>query len=437
MKKSNDLKQERNTLVTQQNELINTVEARTESPNFTEDEQRTFDENDGKIKALDAQIRTAEAVEDAKKRAAESAGAGTSFGKGEEREMDKNMKRYSLHKAVRSQIGHKLDGVELEMHEEMSKRAKDSGVAISGLAVPTALPAATRADGHTVTQDSGAYGANLVDTDLRQPIEFLRPKPIVQSMGAQYFSGLTGNVAFPVNNGGIAAAWEGEIDQTAKTKNAYGKATMSPNRLASTVIVSLQNLLQSSIDLERYTIAEINAVIANALDVAAINGSGSGQPLGILNASGTNAVVGGTTGAAPTWAHIVDMETKVFVENANSAKMSYLINPATKGFLKQTKHSSGDLNYLMAMDNTINGYNVGISNHVPSDLVKSTTDPVSAGIFGDFSQLIIGQWGFYDLDVFKDAQVGNVNITVNSFFDVLVRQAKAFSVIKDWDLDPA
>lgn len=436
MKTSNDLKQERHSLVTAQNDLINSVEARSENPNFTEDEQRTFDDNDTKIKALDAQIKRAEAVEDAKKRAAASAGAGTSLGKGEEREMDKAMKRYSLHKAVRSQLGkgHALDGVELEMHQEMVKRAKDSGVAISGLAVPTAIPTEKRADGQTVTQDSGNYGANLVSEDLQQPIEFLRPMPVIQSLGAQYFSGLSGNVAFPTNDGGIAAAWEGEIDATAKTKNAYGKKTMAPNRLASTVIVSLQNLLQSNIDLERYTINEINAVIANALDVAAINGTGSGQPTGILNASGTNSVVGGTDGAAPTWAHVVDMETKVHIANANAARMAYLINPGTKGKLKTTKHEAGDLGYLMATDNTINGYPVSVSNHVPADLTKGATDPVSAAIFGDFSQLIIGQWGFYDLDVFKDAQVGNVNITVNSFFDVLVRQPKAFSVIKDWDL---
>jgi HK97 family phage major capsid protein len=434
MKTSNDLKQERNKLVTAQNELTDLATA--ENREFTPEESKEVKARHEQIRALDGQIEIAEAAENAKKRAASAAPATTTLVDGEKREMDKSMKRYSLHKAVRSQLGkgHALDGIELEMHQEMTSRAKDSGIAISGLAVPTILPAAKRADGQTVTQDSGAYGANLVSEDLQQPIEFLRPMPVLQTLGAQYFSGLSGNVAFPTNDGGIAAAWEGEIDATAKTKNAYGKKTMSPNRLASTVIVSLQNLMQSNIDLERYTIDEINAVIANALDVAGINGTGTGQPEGILNATGTNSVVGGTNGAAPTWDHIIDMETGVFVANANAAQMAYLINPGTKGKLKKTKHSAGDLNYLMAMDNSINGYPTAVSNHVPANLTKGTADPVSAAIFGDFSQLIIGQWGFYDLDVFKDAQVGNVNITVNSFFDVLVRQPKAFSVVKDWDL---
>lgn len=431
MKKSNELKQERNELVNAQNALIE--KAKTENREFSAEEATAFDTRDAQIKTLDVSITRAEAAEDAQKRAA-SAAAGQSLGNGQEKEMNKVMKRYSLHKALRSKVQNTvLDGLEAEMHQEMNQRAKEAGVAIGGLAVPTMLPIQNRADGQTVTADSGAYGANLVGEDLQNPIEFLRPQPVLASLGAQYFTNLTGNVAFPTNDGGVAAAWEGEIDATAKTKNAYGKKTMSPNRLASTVIVSLQNLLQSSIDLERYTINEINAVIANALDTAGINGTGSGQPTGILNASGTNSVVGGTNGAVPTWAHIVDMESAVFIENANSARMNYLINPGTRGKLKQTVHAANASNYLMGTDNMINGYSVGVSTLVPSTLTKGTASGVcQAGIFGDFSQLIIGQWGFYDLDVFKDAQVGNVNITVNSFFDVLVRQPKAFTVVKDW-----
>jgi len=214
----------------------------------------------------------------------------------------------------------------------------------------------------------------------------------VQGLGATYMSGLSGNVAFPTNDGGIAAAWEGEIDATAKTKTAYGKKTMSPNRLASTVIVSLQNLLQSSVDLERYTIAEINSVIANALDKAAINGSGSGnQPTGILNTSGINVTTGATNGLAPSWAEIVQMETDTFVANANSARMFYLLSPGTRGKLKTTAHTANDAYYLMGTDNSVNGYPVATSYLVPTNLTKCSGTDLLASLFGDWSQLVIGQ----------------------------------------------
>jgi len=242
----------------------------------------------------------------------------------------------------------------------------------------------------------------------------------------------------PTNDGGITGAWEGEVATTAASKNAYGSKSMSPNRYGVRALLSLQNIIQSSFSLETMTLEDIRAVLANAIDLAAINGSGaSSQPEGILNATGTNAVVGGANGAAPTWAHIVNMETGIYSNNAEAQNMAYLINPATKGKLKQTKHSAGDLNYLMSGDNMINGYKVGVSNHVPGDLTKgSLTGAANAGIFGDFKQLLIGQWGFLDLSVDDKSlkNQGYVAIDVNTFVDVLVRQPKAFSVIKDWDL---
>jgi hypothetical protein len=39
----------------------------------------------------------------------------------------------------------------------------------------------TRADGQTVTQDGGAFGGNTVATELRGPIDYLRPMPVVEN----------------------------------------------------------------------------------------------------------------------------------------------------------------------------------------------------------------------------------------------------------------
>ena len=434
MKTSKQLKEERASLITEQDALVKTAKA--ETRDFNETEETRFDDLQTKIDAFDTQIARSIKVEEAEARAASV--AGTPVVDTEQRERENLKKRYSIHKVIRTQMGMEaLDGVELEMHQETVKRAKESGQAITGVGVPTDF-AEQRADGATVTQDSGANGANLVDTQLQNPIEFLRPKPIVESLGARFLTGLTGDLKFPTNDGGITGAWEGEVATTAASKNAYGSKSMSPNRYGVRALLSLQNIIQSSFSLETMTLEDIRAVLANAIDLAAINGSGaSSQPEGILNATGTNAVVGGANGAAPTWAHIVNMETGIYSNNAEAQNMAYLINPATKGKLKQTKHSAGDLNYLMSGDNMINGYKVGVSNHVPGDLTKgSLTGAANAGIFGDFKQLLIGQWGFLDLSVDDKSlkNQGYVAIDVNTFVDVLVRQPKAFSVIKDWDL---
>lgn len=438
MKKLAELRQERAAKVNAQKEMLD--KRRNENREFTQEEATRFEGLDTEINQLDEQIKRAQAYEAAEKRAAELAGTPvvTSAEEGEQRERAKMQKRFSLHKAIRAQMGNvPFDGVEKEIHDETVKRAAASNVQITGLAIPAGGFAEKRADGQTVTADSGAYGANLVATETQDVIEALRPKPVLASLGARMLTGLTGNIAFPTNDGGIAATWEGEVATVAATKNAIGQKTMVPHRLAVHALLSLQNLWQSASDLEQMTAMDIAAVIGNEFDGKAINGSGaSNQPTGILNLAGVNSVAVGTNGGAPTWAHIVDMESKVFIQNANGARMAYLINPATKGKLKQTKHSAGDLNYLMAMDNTINGYPAGVSNLVPSNLTKGTGTNLSAGVFGDFSQLIMGQWGFYDLTVDNVSRKvdGYVALIVNTFVDVLARHDKAFTVVKDWDL---
>ncbi|MFD0762988.1 phage major capsid protein [Lutibacter aestuarii] len=431
MKTSKQLKEQRASLVTEQQGFVTL--AKSEKREFTPEEETRFDAIQEELKTLDAQIKRAEAAEALELRLA--ATNGETVGESEQKEKRKMLKDYSLHRALRSQLqGGKLEGVEAEYDQEMRAAAKAAGVAIQGVAIPNG--AEKRDTAQTVTQDAGAYGANLVGTQTMGIIDQLRPKPILEQMGATYLRGLTGKVEFPTNDGGIVATWEGERDTVAPTKNAYGKISMDPKRLSATVQVSLQNLIQSTPNLEAMTASDIRLATQLAIDIAGINGSGVGNvPLGILNAPGTFAVVGGTDGAAPTWANVVGMETGIYNVNAEAANMGYLINPVTKGKLKTTKHEAGDLGYLMTPANEINGYKVGVSTLVPSDLDKGTSVGVcSAAIFGNFADLLIGEWGFYDMvvDNITGKKAGIIEITVNQFIDILVKRAKSFAVVKDW-----
>jgi HK97 family phage major capsid protein len=434
MKRSDELRGQIAQLVSEQQAIVDKVEGEKREA-MSDDEQKEFRAKQDQIAKLKEQLKDAEDFEANQRMVADRSKSVKDDGKdSEQREFDKLKRDFSLHKALRGQLRNgQLDGVELEVHQEGVRRAKEAGITITGLALPMGE---MRADGQTITQDSGGYGGKLVATDKQPVIDFLRPQPKLVAAGATMLRGLVGNLSFPKNNGGVAAAWAGEIADGNKSKNAYGELTMSPKRLVAAVPISLQNLMQSSIDLEAYTINEINMVIANALDIAGINGSGSNnQPTGILNTSGVNTVVGGTNGAAPSWAHIVKMESEVDIDNAMGARMAYMINAITKGKLKVTKHEAGDLGYLMAADNTINGYPVHVTNNIPSNLTKGTSEDVcSAGIFGDFSQVLIGQWGWVDLTVDDISQKknGNVEIVVNSFNDILVKQPTAFTVVKDW-----
>jgi len=435
MKKSAELKQERAQKIAAQRTLVEAAKA--EKRELNETETTTFRSLQTEIEDLGTKVIDAEAYE-TNLRSVEGS-QNTDFKPEVPAKRNAPKKVFSLNRAIRSQMANGvLEGAELEVHNRTVELAKRSGIPISGIAVPLfdtrSVEIETRADGQTVTEDSGAYGAALVDTELQPVIDALRPQPVVEKLGAIFLTGLQGDLKFPVNSGGIAATWEGEVDTVDPTKNAYTSKTMKPIRLAVAVPISLQNIMQSSTDMEAYTMAEIRTIVANAIDLAAINGSGTGQPMGILNASGTNSVAGGTNGLAPSYPNIVAMETAVFVENANSAKLQYLSNPKVRGKLKTTAMESGFPTYLMAPDGSVNGYPFTASNHVPSNLTKgSASGTCSAAIFGDFSQLIVGQWGFMDITVdnISRKKEGYIEIIVNVFLDVLVKQPKAFTVIKD------
>lgn len=427
MKKSDALKQQRHALLGLQDALVAKGEA--ENRAMSNEETAEFDTRQAEIDALSVQIERQLKIEANEVARAIAGGVTVDT---EQRELDSIKKRYSIHKTMNAlTTGRSLDGVEKEMDQEMRKIAERSGVAITGFA----LPIMNRADGQTVTQDSGAYGGNLVSTETQAPIELLRPKLMLETLGARYMTGLVGNLKFPKNNGGVTATWEGEVDSVGNTKSAYGSFDFTPKRLACSVLVSLQNLMQTNNAIEMFTIEDMNKAIAQALENAAINGSGTGQPKGILNYAGIGSVVAGTDGADPTFAHVVGLETAIANANADANTMAYLINSKTRGKLKTTPKISGQPMYIMGENGQINGYNSAVSNLVPSNLTKGTSSGVcSAGIFGDFSQLMIGQWAFLDLSVdnVSKKKDGYVEITVNSFNDVAVRHEESFAAVKDW-----
>jgi len=85
-------------------------------------------------------------------------------------------------------------------------------------------------------------------------------------------------------------------------------------------------------------------------------------------------------------------------------------------------------------DGIVNGYNATVSNQVPSNLTKGTSSGVcSAILFGNFADLIIGQWGALDLtvDPYTGSTSGTVRVVALQDVDIAVRHAESFAAMKD------
>jgi HK97 family phage major capsid protein len=280
-------------------------------------------------------------------------------------------------------------------------------------------------------------GGNLVATDLLAGsfIEVLRNAMVLPGLGTQMLTGLVGNVAIPKQTGAATAYWVAESNAPTESQQTIGQVAMSPKTVGAYTEISRKLLLQSSIDVESMVQTDLAAVLGLAIQQAAISGTGtSNQPAGLLTLI-TPSVVGGTDGAAPTWAHIVELESDVAVANALVENMAYLTNAKVRGKLKTTSKVPGQNGFIWENGDTpLNGYRAAVTNAAPSNLTKGTSTGVcSAIIFGNFRDLVIGMWGGLDLmvDPYSGSTSGTVRIVALQDVDVAVRYTESFATMVD------
>lgn len=347
----------------------------------------------------------------------------------------REMKDYSVTRAIRSLI----DGTtcaEIEISQEIGKRLTRQ---TDGFFMPTNIRAGL--DSSTSTK-----GTELKFTEPGDFISLLRNKAMILKMGAKLIAGLQGNVAFPRQTGAGTAAWlasENPGSDTAESNLLLDQVTLAAKTLISTTSYSKQLLLQSAIGVESLVRDDLAAVVALAVDLAGINGSGaSGQPRGVLNTSGIGSVAMGTNGAALTSVgKLVDLETAIAVANADLGALGYLTTPGQRGVMKQTPaFSTAGANPIWTEGpvgsdmGTVNGYKAAASAQVPNNLTKGTSSGIChAAIFGNWNELLIGEWGALEIvvDPYRLKKQAMIELTATYFCDVAVKHAASFAAIKD------
>lgn len=344
------------------------------------------------------------------------------------------VKRYSMLRALNA-LANPADAAAQRaaaFERECSDAAgKVHGKTARGLFVPIEiqkrdLTAGTNNAGGFTVQTS-VLGSSFIDA--------LRHAMVLDRLGATFLNGLVGNIAIPKMSAGATAYWVAENGAPTESQQTIAQVTMSPKTVGAFTDVSRRLLLQSSIDVEGMVQNDLAKVLGLAIQAAAIKGGGSNEPSGILTAV-TAAIIGGTNGAAPTWANMVGLETNVAVANADVSTMGYLTNAKVRGKLKTTeKFSSSNGQTIWGDGNTpVNGYAVAVTNAVPSNLTKGTSNGVcSAVIYGNFADLVIGTWGSLDLmvDPYTGSTAGTVRVVALQDTDIALRNVESFATMVD------
>lgn len=326
-------------------------------------------------------------------------------------------RRYSIVNALRSMIDPR--GTDAGFEREVSQEiAQKTGRAAKGIYMPLG-------DLQKRTLSVGGAPA-MVGTEFAAPefIDILRARSVIMNLGPMTMTGLSENIAIPRLTASTAAQWiaaDGSDGLTDSTPT-FDAVTLSPKTLGGLVLLSRKMLLQN-VDAENIVLQDLGKVIATALDVAAINGTGaSNQPTGILHTTGI--ATGSFAAAAPTFAEIVEMESALTGANADAASAAYLTTPALAGTMKTTLKAQ----YAAEMIWT-GGADPGIGTVNALRAFASTNVPAKTVLLGNFSDLIIGMWGGVDLEIdpYWDWSKGTVAVRAFLSLDIGVRHPASFA----------
>lgn len=312
---------------------------------------------------------------------------------------NKMEKRFSLLKAIREVANNQqLDAASQAVINAGAEEMRKAGQAFSG---QIQLPTELRDDPVHYTVE--ADGEHVVVTDYLNILEPLKAKNVLVNAGANYLTGLVGNIQIPSMTA-ENVYWEGEITDAKNGAGSFDHINMAPRRLSAYIDISKQFLVQDSLGAENLIRKQLVEAINDKLEAtilsdAAANGA---VPAGIFN------------GITPTditdYASVCDFEAKLD-ENNFVGDFKYVISPKAKAYLRSAIKGTNATGMIMEND-AIDGTAAETTTHMATDNMA----------YGDWSNLYIGQWGGIDLTVDNNTQAikGCVRLVINAFFDYKV-----------------
>ena len=319
-----------------------------------------------------------------------------------------HMSNFSLIKAINDVVNNRnINEDALNVIEMGATEMRKSGLSYSG---QIQLPVEERGD--AVAATVATDGKEIVATDKLNILSPLRGKSILAEAGATFLTGLVGNISIP-NYTGSTCGWKGELEAADNGKGTFGSVELSPKRLTAYIDISKQFLTQDSVGAEEMLRADIvNSLVAKLEQT--IFGDAAGdttKPAGIFNSAEV---------VAPSYQGVCAAEAAV---TDYSGEKRFVMSPTAKSAFKQATISGtkSDLRLLLE-DGEVDGYPVSDSSNV-----------VAGGYaFGDFSELVVAQWGGIDIvvDPYTLATKNAIRLVINAYFDAKVRRDGAIKAYK-------
>ncbi len=256
-------------------------------------------------------------------------------------------------------------------------------------------------EGKAMTEGTPGQGGYLVRPQVeRQIVETLEQDNILRGLCSKLNIN-TNSIQLDQLTLSTVAGWVAELAQKPETTGmTLATVTASVFTAAGLATISNQLLADSDPAVDQLVTSDLAKRLTALEETAFINGSGTGQPLGILNTPG----IGATPITLTTAAALVDaiLDAISAVESAHGAPSAIVMHPRTWTFIIKAKDTNGawllggpqDVRAPVTGPRTgfrgptksLWGYPVLTSNRVPTTLGGGTESRV---IVGDFSEALI------------------------------------------------
>lgn len=271
-------------------------------------------------------------------------------------------------------------------------------------AMLTALRTNFRQVSNVLSEGVDANGGYLVPEEYdHRLIDILDEENVMRKLGTRITT--SGEHKINIAATKPAAAWIEEGGALTFGDATFDQIILDAHKLHVAIKVTEELLYDNAFNLENYIMQQFGKALANAEEDAFINGTGTGQPLGILAATG-GADVGVTAKSATaiTADELIDLIYSLKRPYRKSA--AFLLNDQTLAAIRKLKDNYGQYLWQPSLQagepDRVLGYKVYTSAYFP------VPAPGKAAVaFGDFSYYNIGDRGSRSIAELKELFAGN------------------------------
>lgn len=335
---------------------------------------------------------------------------------------------YSLSRAALASIGKiKLDGVEREAHEELTKRFRNRSP--EGTCVPREIITAKQRNNLATVNNVGGY---LTQIDNRNDllVPYLYPESIVARLGVTQLTGLINGFTMPVGSEGATAEYVGEASAASKSTPKVLQKSSTPKGLSAYCNRSIQLLEQGGAGVDTWLRGELESAARLKLDQVFLEGAGGAQPDGLFLLSGTNSV---TFGGAATWADVLEFLSDIEnTKNVVSDNAKWLTNPTVARRWQAIEQVAATAVFLM--DSRLPGSPAAGYDTIRSSSILTTGTYANRIAFGNWESVLLCEYFSPEIKLTEDAtlaRTGMVQISLLQHNDIIFTRPDALTVSTD------